>query len=90
MGRCNPTLGPTFLSAGSSEEVARLDARLADLRQENEQLAADNKACYNVIRAKEKELSRWVVAGVVGAVVGLTGAVVRLACVCVWPGVRRL
>jgi hypothetical protein len=56
-----PSLTPAThrpAGAGASQEVSRLEQRVAELRQENQALTDDNKACYNVIRAREKELAR--------------------------------
>ncbi|GAB4821202.1 hypothetical protein N2152v2_008248 [Parachlorella kessleri] len=56
--RLNEVVAQIPRESGSSLDIARLENQLAELRQENQQLADDNKACYNVIRAKEKELAR--------------------------------
>ena len=43
---------------GFSEAVAALEAEVKTLRAGKEQLAEDNKACYALIRAKDKQLDQ--------------------------------
>lgn len=43
---------------GFSEAVAALEAEVKTLRAGKEQLAEDNKVCYALIRAKDKQLDQ--------------------------------
>jgi hypothetical protein len=46
---------PSWL-AGLNEEIARLKSEVKAFGAESERLAEDNRACYNVIASKDKEI----------------------------------